>query len=99
MSDEPRLLHERSEYGYTSQPIEAMGDEPEAVPADYQQRLSRDAKTSDRERQLEALRAAIDEIEPALDAVARLKLDRDLRSTTRAMERQLRQLKQLVGRR
>ena len=99
MSDDPRLLHAKSEYGYTSQPTEALNGEPEAVPADYQQRLSRDAKSSDRERQLEALRAAIGEIEPALEALARLKLDRDLRSTTRAMERQLRQLKQLVGRR
>ena len=99
MSDDPRLLHSRSELGYTSQPIEALSDEPEAVPAEYQQQLSRAAAASARDRQLDAVRRLVEQIEPALDSLARIRLDRDLRSTTRAIERQLRQLKQLTERR
>lgn len=93
MSDEPRLLHSRSELGYTSQPMEALEDEPEAVPVEYQRRLSDDALAASRDRQLDAVRELLDVLSPALDAIAALRLDRDLRSTLRAMQRQRDQLK------
>ena len=33
------MLHVRSELAYTSNPLRALPDEPEAVPADYQREL------------------------------------------------------------
>jgi len=36
-----RLLHARSEHGYTHSTAEALPHEPEAVPADYQAELTR----------------------------------------------------------
>lgn len=47
----PRLLHRRSERGYTTQPALAMPADPgEAVPAAFQDDLSRDAHQRDAER-------------------------------------------------
>lgn len=41
--DEPRLLHRRSQNGYTSTPSMAMSMEPEAVDRDTQERLTQRA--------------------------------------------------------
>ena len=61
--------------------------------AEYQRRLSDDALEASRARQLDAVRELLDIVTPALEALGRLKLDRDLRSTLRAMQRQRDQLK------
>ena len=41
--DSFRLLHQRSEMGYTHLPHKALRDEPEAVSSEAQERLSADA--------------------------------------------------------
>lgn len=43
MQEHPRLLHARSEHGYTSRQAEALPGEPEAVSAETQRRLTRQA--------------------------------------------------------
>lgn len=49
MDDPPRLLHRRSEVGYTEQPALALQNEPEAVPAHIQERQASEANQRDRE--------------------------------------------------
>lgn len=39
-SDEPRLLHKHSQYGYTESSFNAMPGEAEAVSADFQKHLT-----------------------------------------------------------
>jgi len=52
VSDRPRLLHRRSEVGYTDRLREALPDEPEAVDTDTQRHLTRQAgrRRDDRRR-------------------------------------------------
>lgn len=89
MTDPPRLLHRHSEYGYTTQPREAIEGEPEAVSADYQRRLANGAETAEREREREAIAAAAEVIRAALDALTARKLSPTVRATARSMARQL----------
>jgi len=49
-SAEPRMLHRLSERGYTSSPRDAVPDEPEAVEAAFQERLTHQAHQRDEER-------------------------------------------------
>lgn len=42
--DQPRFLHRLSERGYTHREHDALPDEPEAVPADYELRLMHGAR-------------------------------------------------------
>jgi hypothetical protein len=61
--DEVRLLHRRSQVGYTSNPATAMPNEPEAISAADQQQLTELAHRRDRQRRLAAwqqTRATID---------------------------------------
>lgn len=59
----PRLLHARSEFGYTDRLVQALRDEPEAVPADFQLELTRQAAR----RALNRRRAAWLHSRPELD--------------------------------
>jgi hypothetical protein len=54
MNDPPRLLHKHSEHGYTQHTHEALTDEPEAVNAETQRRLTHEAdlRQTQRQRQL-----------------------------------------------
>jgi hypothetical protein len=56
--DEVRLLHRRSELGYTAARHEALFDEPEAVSAHEQQRITLDVQRRDRTQRLVAWKAA-----------------------------------------
>jgi hypothetical protein len=89
VSDEPRLLHMRSQYGYTQRPSEAMIGEPEAVSADTQRRLTRDAARAQDERDRELFREAAEHVDVLL---ARLEERAGMRSQIRAVRRQLEEL-------
>jgi hypothetical protein len=86
--DRPRLLHRRSELGYTDTTQTAMQGEPEAVPAEYQRRLTDAARRRQEAAQQEAWRRAHGEI---TDAVEEFKRDghpdRRLLADVRAIER------------
>jgi hypothetical protein len=89
--DAPRLLHRHSPYGYTSRPAEALPDEPEAVPAAYQDvvthRAHRDAEQRvkrERVEQREELARVLSwlrALKPGVDA------SRELRAAGKALER------------
>jgi hypothetical protein len=66
--DEPRLLHARSELGYTADIHRALHDEPEAVPEGIQERLSREARRRDLARLRDAWRLRREAIESEVDA-------------------------------
>jgi hypothetical protein len=68
--DEPRLLHVRSELGYTHDPRHAVVDEPEAVSADEQRRQTQIAHRRERQRRLDAFIVLRDVVIPALDVFA-----------------------------
>lgn len=92
VTDEPRLLAARSELGYVTHTHQALPDEPEAVSADEQRRITRDAQLDERERQRAAVHDALDVVRPALAELCRTKLDKRLLSCVRAMQRQCDQL-------
>jgi hypothetical protein len=65
--DEPRLLHRRSELGYTRRSPEALEEEPEAVDADTQARLTRESRRRATLDRLAAWRSMRDRLEDVLD--------------------------------
>jgi hypothetical protein len=92
-SDPPRLLARHSELGYVEDLHRALHDEPEAVPASYQARLSADAERRDREQRLRAWRTARGTIAGALvDFRSSCRVPRSLESSIRVIERQIVQL-------
>ena len=86
----PRLLHQRSHYGYTDRPSQALRQEPEAVSADEQRKLTRRAKDNGKAREQERARGACDAIDAAL---TQLDATHTVDSNVRAMRRQLAQLR------
>lgn len=94
----PRLLHARSQHGYTSAVAEALPLEPEAVPSDYQRELTARSHRTAKQRDRDAVRAASDRIADELDTLGALVSDRRVASHVRAMRRQLSQLVQLSDR-
>jgi hypothetical protein len=68
--DEPRLLHVRSELGYTPDTHHSLRDEPEAVSADEQRRQTQSARLRERRRRLEALVTLRDALEAFASIVA-----------------------------
>jgi len=91
---QPRLLHQRSQFGYTASSAEAMTAEPEAVSADEQRRLTRRAHNAEHARDVARAEAACDAIAAALDQLAAA---RTVESNVRAMRRQLAQLRRKLG--
>ena len=85
----PRLLHSRSQFGYTPRSYEALAHEPEAVSADEQRSLTRRAQSTERERAADRVRAACEQITQALNV---LDGAHGVDSQVRAMRRQLAQL-------
>jgi hypothetical protein len=98
MSELPRLLAARSEYGYTDRPDRAMRDEPEAVSADAQRQMTRqaalgaaaEARADWHERQAR--------IKAELALVAGQAYARGLSPELRVLERQLLKLDGMIGR-
>jgi hypothetical protein len=83
-----RLLHRRSELGYTDRPDLALYQEPEAVSADEQRRLTAEARLRADEREREAWRRFREIVMPELAEVTRV-LGNGLASDLRVLARQL----------
>jgi hypothetical protein len=98
VTDAARLLHVRSELGYTDRPSRALPLEPEAVSAAEQRRLSLDARFRAEEREREAWARCLGIIRGALED-ARRELDRGLAAELRGLERQLERIDGMVRRR
>jgi hypothetical protein len=64
--DRPRLLHGRSEFGYTDRLQSALPEEPEAVSREEQTRLTLRVRRGEEERLREAWRAAHSGISDAI---------------------------------
>jgi hypothetical protein len=64
--DRPRLLHARSELGYTDRTQSALPGEPEAVSAEEQQRQTLQARRGEEQRRADAWKAAHGQIDGAL---------------------------------
>lgn len=83
--------------GYTSDPSRALRAEPEAVTADVQRALTARAGRTARERQLEEWNARRAELQRTLDWLHSQRFVRDVRSTIRALERQLARLDRRIA--
>lgn len=88
-SDPPRLLHRRSEHGYTSDPTRALGDAGEAVPVEAQAELTARAHRSERQAQLEEWEQRRQAIQRQIDWLYSQRFQRDVRSQLRALQRQV----------
>lgn len=95
MSERPRLLHRHSQHGYTSRPSEALQGEPEAVSADEQAQITRDAQRTAQARERAVIDEALTVIRPQLDLLDQL-TDRAVTSSARVLRRQLDQLARLL---
>lgn len=95
MPEEPRLLHRRSERGYTSQPALAMPHSEEAVPKDWQEAFSKEANDRDSIRRAgnlqERLKAEREQLDARLQSLNSLATTNgvDVRSDVRVIERRL----------
>jgi hypothetical protein len=88
MIDTARLLHVRSEMGYTDRPSRALPQEPEAVSSSEQRRLTCEAKTRATQREREAWYRFSAIVAPELLEL-NLALDRGLASDLRALARMM----------
>ncbi len=86
-SSEPRLLHVRSEHGYTDRPDRALRDEPEAVSEREQRLLTDRARLVDAERGRDRWRASYAVLVSELAELGGVRFDVDVSSDLRAIER------------
>jgi hypothetical protein len=84
--DRPRLLAARSEHGYTTNPLAAMKDEPEAVSEVKQAELTVRSRRAERERLRDAWRPAHSLITAAIVGFLPV-ADRRSQSDLRVIER------------
>jgi hypothetical protein len=96
--DAPRLLHVRSQFGYTSDPTRALFAEPEAISIAAQSDLARSAAVRARETQLREWGEHRDEIERRIDWLYSQRLRRDVRQQLRSLRYQLDRLDEKVRR-
>jgi hypothetical protein len=87
--DAPRLLAARSQYGYTDRLDRALHHESEAVPAEVQTELTARAQRTAAERTRQEWEVRRASIQRELDWLHSQRFQRDVRSTVRALERQL----------
>lgn len=87
--DAPRLLHRRSEHGYTSDPTRALTDAGEAVPVDVQDALTARVRRSERQAQLDEWETRKAAIQREIDWLQSQRFRRDVRSQLRALQRQV----------
>jgi hypothetical protein len=96
--DRPRLLHQRSELGYTSSSSEALRAEPEAVPEDYQERLSVEAERRRQAKRREAWERARSTILGGVDSFSgEAENDRALANQLRVIPRAVARIDEAVG--
>lgn len=89
MPDALRLLHRRSEHGYTSDPSRGLTGAGEAVPAEFQEAISARAHRAEREAQLAEWSARRERIQREIDWLYSQRFRRDVRSELRALQRQV----------
>jgi hypothetical protein len=92
----PRLLHIRSQHGYTSSMAEALAHEPEAVTADEQRELTKRAHASTAARDRELIEGCAQRISVELSALSTGARSRRVSSHVRAMQRQVSILRDLA---
>lgn len=88
--DSPRLLHARSEHGYTDNPNRALPEEPEAVSPAYQRYLTRQASRNEASRRRETWnesRSIIGRELAVLTAALGVEVASDLRAIERGLDR------------
>jgi hypothetical protein len=95
--DSPRFLHTRSEHGYTEDPSRAMRNEPEAISERAAHDLAMKAAAQDAERQRAEWAARRSVIARELSWLHSQRFRKDVRSQTRALERQLQRLDSVIG--
>jgi hypothetical protein len=95
--DRPRLLHRRSELGYTDESRNALPGEPEAVPADYQRELTAAASRRAAARDLEVWTSCRDRMRAELVLLRQHRFARDVTSELRVIERQLDRVDRLLA--
>lgn len=96
MTDRPRLLHQRSELGYTDRMQAALAQEPEAVDADYQRELTAAAPRRAQARDQEAWSASRERIRQELAVLGGHRFPRDVSSQLRVIGRQLDRVDRLL---
>ena len=90
MVDEPRLLHRRSELGYTNRSVEAANGEPEAVSEDEQARITASAhrrEAGDRHEQWLRIRRELEEHLDELRSTFGSLVANELRALRRELDR------------
>jgi hypothetical protein len=86
--DRPRLLHARSEFGYTDRSHCALPGEPEAVPADYQAELTWRSRREHEQRLRREWERAHSTIRSAVETFRESgPIDKPIWNATRAVER------------
>ena len=91
----PRLLHRRSERGYTDRIASALALEPEAVDAETQERQSLAARRAERERQRAAWRPVRADLQRARDLLLAQQLTGA--SNVRVLQRFIDRLDRRIG--
>jgi hypothetical protein len=84
-----RLLHARSQYGYTDRPDLALRSEPEAISQEAQDALAARSQRAARDAQLEEWRERRGAVARELQWLYSQRLRRDVRTQLRAVQRQL----------
>jgi hypothetical protein len=88
-ADLPRLLHRRSEHGYTDDLSRALYAEPEAVPRDVQDAMTAAAHRAEHEAIVAGWQVRRVAIEREINWLYSQRLHRDVSSSLRALRRQL----------
>jgi hypothetical protein len=96
VADAARLLHVRSELGYTDRPSRALPHEPEAVSSAEQRRLTAESWERAAEREREAWRRFREIMLPELALLGKA-LERNFASDLRALERQFERIERRLG--
>lgn len=94
-----RLLHRRSELGYTTSTRYALPGAGEAPDPDQLERITDQAQQRARERQRQDWQASRNRLKRELDWLYSQRYGRDVRDQLRAVERQITRLDDKIGRR
>jgi hypothetical protein len=98
-SDQPRLLCRASQYGYTDRLDQALLDEPEAISREDQVIITARSHRTAHALQLQEWEARRDAIARELSWLYSQRLQRDVRTSLRSLQRNLDRLDQkLAGR-
>lgn len=88
-NDAPHLLARRSQYGYTTDPAFALVHEPEAVSASALAEITAASKRRERQRVLDEWRGRRLVVMREIEWLQSQRFQRDVRSTVRALQRQV----------